>query len=92
MCTRGDIITRADLAGQDGPACRAEASRDAEDDLVVVSCGCGAEIVELRCPIAALPAARRAAPCAEGAGERALDDAAAIEHAIERAIERTPGR
>ena len=55
------------------------------DELVVVSSGRGAEIVELgRRPIAALPAARRAALRVEWSGERSLDDAVAIEHAIER--------
>lgn len=84
MCTRGDIITRADLAG-DWPASRAEASCDAVDELVIVSNGRGAEIVEqVRCPIAALPAARWAARCAEWSGERSLDDAVAIEPALER--------
>jgi hypothetical protein len=92
LCTRGDIITRADLAGEHEPASRAEASRDAVDELVVVSSGRDAEIVELRHPIAALPAARRAALCVEWSGERSLDDAVEIETAIDRAIDRKPAQ
>jgi hypothetical protein len=81
LCTRGDIITRADLAEEHPPASRAEANRDAVDELVVVSSGRDAEIVELvRRPIAALPEARWAALRAEWPGERSLDDAVAIEH------------
>lgn len=101
MCTRGDIITRADLAGEHGPASRAEASCDAVDEdvvdeivvdeIVVVSSGCEAELVELvRRPIAAPP--DRRALCVEWSGERSLDDAVAIEPAVERTIERTPCR
>jgi hypothetical protein len=55
-------------------------TRDDADELVIVSHGSGAEIVELvRRPIAALPAARWAALRVEGAGERELDDAVAVE-------------
>ena len=80
MCTRGDIITRADLAGGCWPASRVEASRDDADELVLVSHGSGGQIVELvRRPIAAPPAARWAALRVEEAGERELDDAVAIE-------------
>jgi hypothetical protein len=53
------------------------------DELVVVSSARGAEIVALMRPIAALPAARRAALRVEWSGERSLDDAVAIEHVIE---------
>jgi len=66
------------------PAWRAEASCDAADELVLVSRGSGAQIVELVRPIAALPAARRA-PHGEPSGGGDLDDAVAIEHAVERA-------
>lgn len=76
--TRGDIITRADLAVERRPACRAEASCDAADELVLVSRGSGAQIVELVRPIAARPAARRAP-----SGTGGLDDAVAIEPALD---------
>jgi hypothetical protein len=84
LCTRGDIITRADLAVERWPAWRAEASCDAADELVLVSRGSGAQIVELVRPIAARPVARRA-PGGEPSGGAGLDDAVAIEHAVERA-------
>jgi hypothetical protein len=82
--TRGDIITRADLAGERWPVRRAEDRCDAVDELVIVSCGSGAQIVELVRPIAAVPAAWRAALCGEPSGGRDLDDAVAIEHMAER--------
>ena len=63
-CTRGDIITRADLAGERWLVRRAEDHGDAVDELVIVSCGSGTQIELVRRPIAAPPAARRAVPCA----------------------------
>ncbi len=87
MGTRGDIITRADLAVERWPASRAEASCDAADELVLVSRGSGAQIVELVRPIAALPAVRRA-PGGEPSSGGGLDDAVAVERAIEHAVER----
>lgn len=82
MCTRGDSITRADLAIERWLAGRAEGSGDGVDELVLASRGPGLEIVELvRRAIAARPAAHRAEPCAE----RNLDDAVVVESARRRA-------
>jgi hypothetical protein len=89
LCTRGDIITRADLAVERWPAWRAEASCDAADELVLVSRGSGAQIVELVRPIAARPVARRALGGEPSGG---LDDAVAIEHTIEHTVEHAVGR
>ena len=64
---------------------RAEDHGDAVDELVIVSCGSGAQIVELvRRPIAAPPATRRAVPCGGLSRGYDLDDAVAIEHTAER--------
>jgi hypothetical protein len=88
--TRGDSITRDDLAIERWPAHRAEVNGDGVDELVIVSRGSGMEIVELvRRTIAARPAARPAArsvePCPEAFGERNLDDAVVVEPMRERA-------
>jgi hypothetical protein len=82
LCTRGDSITRADLAKERWPAGRAEVSGDGVDELVIASRGPGLEIVELaRRAIAARSAARRVEPC----DERSLDDAVVVEPVRERA-------
>jgi hypothetical protein len=84
LCTRGDIITRADFAVERWPARRAEANCDGVDELVTVWCGSDTELVELvRRPIAAYPAARGAELGIESFGGR-LDDAVVIEPMVER--------
>lgn len=78
-------MTRADLAEERWLVRRAEDHGDAVDEIVIVSCGSGVQVVELvRRPVAAPPAARGAEPYGELSGGYDLDDAVAIEHTAER--------